>query len=426
MNAILLYCSKPSPRLRYISAWLFEQVAGCSLRITSSHTEFAQPQDVLRINYSNEVLQADVHWIPSGFLFETGIHPFEVPTSFYANKLCLFPVHGGHWGFDILSALFFCISRYEEYTTTQRDVFGRFPHTASWAFQQGVLDRPLADEWINDLFTAWKKQFPNLLLTSRSFQFIPTYDIDIAYSFKGKPWYKHVAAWWRGEFKAWFQWQFQSVRDPYDAYDEFDEWHRQYALQPIYFLLLSKGGPYNKNLPVHTSAMQHLIKRLKAKYTLGLHPSFCDTKEELVWMHEKQLLGEPTHTRQHYIRFTLPDTYRQLERLGFEHEYSMGYGSINGFRASTSLPFNWYDVAEERVSKLRVHPFCFMECNARFEQGLRAEEAAIELAEYEQKVRAVSGTLITIWHNFSLGTDKQWMAWKAVYVDFLARVNQSK
>lgn len=401
---------------------VFQQHAGLTFLITNNVTEFTSAHDVLRINYSTDVIDADVHWVPAGLLFETDIRTFIPQTITYNNKPCLFSVDGGDLPYDVLSAVFYCISRYEEYTCTERDVFQRYPHTASWAFRQGVLDRPLVDEWIKDILLAWEKQFPMLMLHRPPFHFIPTYDIDIAYSYYGKPWYKQIAAWARGEFFSWLQWKRGLQADPYDAYDQLDAWHTTYNVLPIYFVLLSEGGEYNKNLPVHGKVMQQLLARLKARYTIGLHPSYCNSNTEQVWLNEKKQLGDTVHTRQHYIRFTLPETYRQLESLGFEHEYSMGYGSINGFRASTSFPFYWYDIEQERVSGLLVHPFCFMECNARFEQGLSASEASLELAEYEQKVRAVSGTLITIWHNFSLGSDKAWAGWKKQYADSLERL----
>ncbi len=426
LKSVLLYTSQITPRLHYVCHWVFQEVAGLPFEITNSLTVFSEATETFRINYSYETIDAaHVHWVPAGFLFENNIREIVPVTFEYKNKPCMFSVKGGHSAFDVLSAVFYCISRYEEYSYPQRDLFQRYPHTASWAFRQGVLNRPLVDEWLMDLFQEWQVQFPALVFQILPFEYIPTYDIDIAFSYQGKPWYKQLAAWGRGEFSLWWQWKMGKTKDPYDAYDELDQWHKQYQLQPIYFMLLSGGGAYNKNLPVQGKSMQTLLTHLKQRYTVGLHPSYADGDTMKVWANEKQVLGEVQHTRQHYIRFTLPATYRELETLGFEHEYSMGYGSINGFRASTSRSFLWYDLEQERVSTMRVHPFCFMECNARFEQGLSVEQAAEELVDYENKVRAVSGTLITIWHNFALGADPNWTGWKEVYKASLNRLFNS-
>ncbi len=53
-------------------------------------------------------------------------------------------------------------------------------------------------------------------------------------------------------------------------------------------------------------------------------------------------------SRQHYIRFSLPGTYRRLLQHGIDQDFSMGYGSINGFRASVASSFYWYDLERKR------------------------------------------------------------------------------
>jgi len=127
-------------------------------------------------------------------------------------------------------------------------------------------------------------------------------------------------------------------------------------------------------------------------------------------------------SRQHYIRFQLPHTFRNLLELGIKEEYSMGYGSINGFRAGTSFSFLWFDLEKNETTDLRLFPFCFMECNSFFEQQYSAMQAAVELNRYLENVRQVDGQLISIWHNFSLGSDQLWKGWRSAYEQFLAKL----
>ena len=126
-------------------------------------------------------------------------------------------------------------------------------------------------------------------------------------------------------------------------------------------------------------------------------------------------------SRQHYLRFTLPDTYRQLIALGIKHEYSMGYGSINGFRASYALPFYWFDLQKNKTTELMVHPFCYMEANSFFEQKYSAEQAREELQHYHDIVKSVNGELITIFHNHFITEQPQWIEWRNMYADFLEK-----
>jgi hypothetical protein len=138
--------------------------------------------------------------------------------------------------------------------------------------------------------------------------------------------------------------------------------------------------------------------------SIGIHPSWQSGDDHDKLKFEILKLGHITGkqiicSRQHFIRFTLPDTYRQLTDLEIEHDFSMGYGSINGFRASVASAFYWYDLESEKEAKLLIHPFCFMEANSFFEQKFSTQQALEELQHYYNAVRLVSGTLITIWHN---------------------------
>ena len=129
-------------------------------------------------------------------------------------------------------------------------------------------------------------------------------------------------------------------------------------------------------------------------------------------------------SRQHYIRFTLPETYRRLIENGIQSDYSMGYGSINGFRASVASPFYWYDLEKEIQTELTLYPFCYMEANSFYEQKLTPQQALDEMRHYYQVIKSVNGSFIMIWHNHFLGTDKMYAGWKEVYEQFIKEVGE--
>jgi hypothetical protein len=190
-----------------------------------------------------------------------------------------------------------------------------------------------------------------------------------------------------------------------------------------------KNSRYDKNILPHKTAMWKLVKKHARKYPVGIHPSWQSgdrlslltaEKEQLEAMAEKNI----TSSRQHYIRFNLPDGYRRLTELNITDDYSMGYGSINGFRASVASSFYWYDLEKEEQSELLIHPFCFMEANSFYEQHFSAQQALEEMKHYYKVCKDVNGTFISIWHNNFLGTDLQFADWRKVYEDFLVHVNE--
>lgn len=100
----------------------------------------------------------------------------------------------------------------------------------------------------------------------------------------------------------------------------------------------------------------------------------------------------------------------------------MGYGSINGFRASVASAFYWCSLSKEEQTDLRLHPFCFMDANSFYEQQYTAAQAYEEMLHYYKTYKDVNGTLITIWHNNFLGTDKTFTGWKELYEKFVKKV----
>lgn len=379
------------------------------------------------VNYSHQPLKASLQIIPMGLLEEKGISAQEPEVTTWQGLPVFYHSGSGDIPFDLFSAAFFLLSRYEEYLPYEPDLFGRFPHAESLACKEGFLHRPLVDEWL----MALREALGHEVLPMPLFRYLPTYDIDIAYSYRGKGWLRNIGGLCSDLLKGGFRRVYErlavlrgSRKDPYDAYAWLDELHRMHNLDPLYFFLLgTKRTALDRNLPPEGKAMQMLIAQLSARYSVGLHPSVRSCGSEEVVREEMGYLPGVTRSRQHYIRFTLPETYRLLERIGICEDYSMGYGSSNGFRASSSHPFLWYDLDEDRVSALMLHPFCYMECNSFFEQDLSSTEAKAEMNELLQRVRAVGGQMITVWHNFSLGAETMWAGWKEVYGDFLRKAS---
>jgi hypothetical protein len=382
--------------------------------------------DGARVNYDPENIEGSYQVWPSGLLGETGTRNLKIPIAEWKGTKVLFPVASDH-SFDIFSAIFYLLSRYEEYLPHEEDEYGRYSHTNALAWRENFLDLPLVDQWIAEFGTILKEKFPTITLRNKTFKFLPTYDIDEAWSFRYKPFLISVG----GMLKDVLKGKISRVRrrsgvrkgkiqDPFDAYDWMDDLHREFKLDPVYFFLVAaKRGKYDRNIPPTEPAFRELVKNISSKYRVGVHPSWQsgDRGTERI---EKELLEEISgkkinNSRQHFIRFKLPATYRRLISSGITDEYSMGYGSVNGFRASASFPFYWYDLEKEQQTSLRIHPFCFMDANSFFEEKQAAAEAREEMKAYYQKVKKLNGCFSCIWHNTFLGTDPLFKGWREAY-----------
>jgi hypothetical protein len=289
---------------------------------------------------------------------------------------------------------------------------------------------PLINLWVKALAEDLKNKFPAIDYRLPVFSFVPTYDIDIAYSYKHKGLLRNIGGFFKSPSAERIKVLSGIKKDPFDCYAWLNQLHQENNLKPVYFFLVAEeNGIYDKNILPDTNAMWKLVKHHAKKYTVGLHPSWQTGDDSSLLKKEKELLEAMsekgiTRSRQHYIRFNLPEGYQQLITAGITDDYSMGYGSMNGFRASVASSFYWYDLEKEQQTNLRIHPFCFMDANAYYEQRQDPLTSLNELQHYFAVCKKVNGTLITIWHNNFLGTAKEFVEWKQMYEQFIAQVQQ--
>jgi hypothetical protein len=314
----------------------------------------------------------------------------------------------------------------------EKDMYGRYAHTNSVAFQNNFLHLPMVNLWLLEFEKICQQKVVDFKLMQSSFCFIPTYDIDIAFRYRYHALFRNIG----GFFKDFITANVESIteralvysgktKDPFDVYDWLQEIHSTYQLKPVYFFLMAKKlKGYDRNIATTSFGFKKLIQKIVAKNKVGIHPSWQSDDDEKLLTEEIQTLQKVCKqsiidSRQHYIRMDLPNTYRLLVQNKIANDYSMGYGSINGFRASYTLPFQWFDLEKNEITSLMVYPFCYMDANAFFEEKLSAEEAATSLQAYHDVVKKVNGTLITIYHNHFLTEQLQWLQWRNVYTEFL-------
>lgn len=425
-NTVLIYSPHTSSRWLYILDWIFNTRLSVSYRLTH------QIEEGIHISYGNGAPNA-IHIPDAGLLWQKSIIPQEINTGVWNNIPTLYP-SGGDIPFDIFSSIFFCITRYEEYYPHTTDKHGRYQYTDSILYKNGWLERPLIDEWVEHL-RKWLVEKYALSIPPKPFTYLPTYDIDIAWSYKHKGFVRNAGGFVKDIFSLHIRDAVKRLlvnmfdaQDTYYAFPFMYSLHNKFGYKPLYFVLAAlKTGEYDKNISPKHKAMQKLIRSFAEQGTVGIHPSYNSGQKNSLLKEEKASLenitGKRIHiSRQHYIRLFFPHTYLQLIADGITDDYSMGYGTHIGFRAGTGASFYWYDLENEKQTSLQVHPFCFMDSTARFDMKLNAEDAFDRLEEMERSLRKLNSQLITVFHNFSLGTDSGWKDWPEKYAQYLERM----
>ncbi len=434
---VLLYTIAYSPRLQYVCQQVFEHWLGLQIEWTKNIEQYKNHTG-FKFNYSNNSLETNDFLLPkSTLLFENNLKNNPIFPVWYNKIPALFAVSvpNAVFPFDLLATIFFHLTRYEEYLPFQTDTHGRFPASESWAYQNGCLQIPIVDLLVAELKLALQKKFPNIIFKQQQFQFSPTYDIDMAWAFRHKGWKRTIGGYFndliQGQFtslKNRFKTHFLFQQDPFQIFDWLDGLHRKFNLQPTYFFLLGDYGVYDKNNLVTAKPFQTLIQTIASLYKIGIHPSYQAAGHPLIIDKEKERLAQITQqtiqrSRQHYLKLQFPQTYRQLIQVGIKADYSMGYAMDIGFRAGTSLPFYWYDLAAETSTELLIHPFQVMEVTLKEYLKLSPEEATFVIQELIHSVKSVNGVFCSLWHNSSFSELEGWNEWENVYVDMLESIS---
>lgn len=426
---ILIYHQYNSHRLQYILSTLFQN----KFESTNSIETFIAFTGI-KINYSNSIIDAnEIQIVPHTLLFENTILPQtidcvlwkELPTFFNTSKNALIP-------FDLFAASFFLITRYEEYLPHQKDKYGRYAHTNSIAYRHQFLHLPIIHVWLIEFEKICQSKNTNFSLAKNNFNFLPTYDIDIAYQYKYHKTIKTMASIVKDivtlniiAIKERYQMIMNIIKDPFDVYDWLQQLHNNFKLQPIYFFLVAQQiNRYDKNINVKNIGFKKLVQQIAQQNIIGIHPSWQSNTNDTLLQQEIITLQNISQqkifaSRQHYIKLNLPHTFRLLIQQKIYNDYSMGYTTINGFRASYTLPHYWFDIEKNAITNLLIHPFCYMDATAIFEKKLTIAQAQTELQALYDVVKKVNGTCIAIFHNHFLTTQKKWKPWRNLHQQFL-------
>lgn len=412
MNQLYFYTTRFSPRVQYL-VQVLENRLGCPCVITTLWEQFIAANGP-KINYSTQKYEHSIQIIPHSLLLQKNIKTFDFSTLEQ----------------DPLAFIFFLLTRYEEYIIKDRDEHGRFSAQSSYLYQTKRLHIPVVDRLIENLKTKIKAKYPAIQFKDNPFKTAFTIDIDQAFCYQHKPFKR----WMGGNARDLFGLNFKSIidrnlsyihlnKDPWDIYTALESLSENRQTQAQIFFLVGDYSPFNKNLNHQNKAFKNVIQQVEVWAEVGLHPSYNAGGQLATIQEEKKRLEdilqkEIINSRQHYIQLTLPTTYKNLIAAGIQHDYTMGFADDIGFRAGTSFPFNWYDLENEAITDLCIHPFCAMDVTLRHYLKLNLEQAEQALESLKKEIQAVNGIFSIITHNESLSDYGEWRDWQKLLLQY--------
>lgn len=424
---ILVYTHKITPRVRYIFKHIFTRILLIPVDFTSKVEDFVAYNGP-KLSYTKTPLGNEFFVKSNDLLFEQGVNDMEIVIQKWDTIACFFKTGSkSSIPYDIFAASFYLISRYEEYLPHVKDVHNRYTAEQSLAFKHGFLEKPVVDIWAHKMLLVLQEKFPDYAYKSRSFKFISTLDIDNAFAFKHKSLIRSVGGFCKDLFRfrilnVWnrFAVTFNLKKDPFDTFDQILKVKKEKDIETIFFFLVADYTTFDTNVSASKTKFKLLIKEMLDYAKVGLHPSYFTINNAALLNKEKRRLEDIVNTpiqksRQHYLRFSLPETYQNLIDLEIEEDYSMGYASHVGFRAGTSIPFYFYDLDFEIQTPLKVFPFALMDTTLNDYMQLTPKQSLGRIRDLKNEVKAVNGTFITLFHNESLSDYGRWKGWKRLY-----------
>jgi hypothetical protein len=411
---ILVYCSKITTRKEYIFKHIFRRLMHQEFKFTTDVSEFVSHSGV-KLSYGIKPLGEEFFIWSQGLLDENGIDDYdiefhkwdELPFFFKAPERSDVP-------FDIFSASFYLITRYEEYLPQVKDDIGRYSSKESIAVQGDFILLPLVDLWVRKLLELLNRE-ANTLLTRKQ-QVKTTVAIEVASFFKYKSrgiidnghfFYSHLR-----RFKIRYALRqiivLLGIRmDPFQNYEWLISVIRKRWLHGrkststtanmIFFFHLGNYNRIDNGISFRSRKYREAIKQIGDYLDIGLRYSFYCSDKEVQQQGKKfeEISNRPLHkTMAAYSKISTPGHYKRLVDLEKLEDYSMGYENMPGFRASTCHPFYFYDLDYEVQTPLLIYPYA-LHYKSISGNMLNGQKQIIQ--QLKRRVEEVSGHFITMY-----------------------------
>jgi hypothetical protein len=403
---------------------VFTRILGIEVSYTTKVEDFIKHSGA-KITYTKQPLQNEFFIRSNDLLFEQGINDIQINVNDWEGTPCFFTAsENSSIPFDIFSASFYLLSRYEEYLPHVKDVHGRFSPKDSLAFQNDFLRLPVVDIWANKLLDRLLERFPDLKIKRKSYKYTSIIDVSSSHCYAHRGFTRSLAGFLldlgnfrlRRLFKRVAVW-FNPKNDPYNNFAFLIDIKKKYNLNCIFFFQFASYSTYDKNVSPNNNKFRFLIKSIADYCKVALATSYSSFNDsELLKKEKKNLEGvinrQVEYSRIRYNRVDVPQTYRDLVKAGFTDDFTMGYTHEIGFRAGTSFPFFLYDINMELQQPIKVHSFAFHDYALHEDTSMN--DILEKAGSLYQEAKKVNGELISVFSNELLGTEHN-IDWKEAY-----------
>ncbi|MEO8210644.1 MAG: hypothetical protein ABI840_08775 [bacterium] len=322
----------------------------------------------------------------------SGIYDFDN----YFKDDCTIKTRNG--SIDYLSTAFYMINCIQEYSKKDLDVYKRFKYAKSYQFHYKNIEVNLVQELFDKLMKSNRK-LNQLSKPDTKTKFFLSHDIDTVYG-----------ALLQDGFKALKQKKLNVIiklffnvlmqRPDWLNIDKIMNIENEYDFKSTFYWLVNKGKlnelERNSDYSINDKKIRRSINFAQERnWENGLHKSISKQsfKEEI-----SKLRFKPLGNRYHYLKFLLPDAYKDIEDTDLKLDSSLGFADVIGFRNSYGLPFHPYNFENKEPYNFLEVPLNIMDQTFYGYEKLPPEQIGKKVISFFEK-NNTNCVISVLWHN---------------------------
>lgn len=427
---LLIHTQKLTPRIDFVFKHICNRILGLEIEFTSVIEEFiAFPGP--KISYGKQPMGNELFFQSDGLLFQQGIEDLEINVKRWDETHCFFHVsEKSALEYDIFSAAFYLLCRYEEYLPHVKDEFGRFPASESLGHKEGFLQQPVIDVWAYKLKSVLSNAYPEIVFPKKKGTVHTLLRIEEPFLYSQKGFIRSLAGYVNEFRRLKLNTALRRTKvlmrfrgDPMNVY----EWivsvtkHSKNKLTAFFFL--GDNPELHKGFDSKRKKFKSLLKYINDYNEVGIQFSHNALQDLDILKEEKLQIEENTHKKLRSTVFSdfliqLPELYRNLVELEIERDFSMVYEDTAGFRAGTCTPFLFYDLDYEIKTPLVIHPIAFTTngFNEKYES-----DSIQRIYDMYEVVEKLNGTFSIFFNVDDFIDDKYNAIWRNLFSQKLNR-----
>lgn len=323
--------------------------------------------------------------------------------------------------FDILNISFFLISCGEEYLKAERDSKNRF--LAEFSLRRNSITTPFFDLNSELIYKAMKTINNDIKKSDKKFEVFLTHDVDSVNSQNIYVLLHNVKELFVSKDKIISE-RIQQIfsdlcNNQHMQIDNYIDIEAKYNVCSEFYFITGRKHRLGKRYEL--GSIEKQINRLmkSSKHVIGLHTNFFSYNNEEDVKNDKREIERFTNikvksSRNHYLRFSVPNSWKVLRDSGICCDSTIGYSDKNGFRAGTVKAFLPYDVINNEIIDIYEVPLAVMD-GIVMSENISFNNKWMKIKEIIDQGIKFNGTFSILWHDYVISNKE----YKDMYIKIL-------